>query len=192
INPLRVLASSVRKMLEPDLPNRARSRFLVVRGGRYCLDRAALWLDIDAFEQAAKQGRHLWLAGERIQAAQALEEALLLYRGDLLADTDLLEWFDLERHRYRTLAIAMHQQLAEHYVESGSFEDARSHWLAILALDATDEQAHCGLMRLCARFGQWQRLREQYELMRKAFRNELGCEPSEAANQLFKNLAVPT
>ncbi|MBU6427835.1 MAG: tetratricopeptide repeat protein [Cyanobacteria bacterium REEB65] len=188
VKAVRVLISNLRKTFEPGLANRDRSRFLLLRGGRYQLERREIDLDLEAFDRATDEGQRNWRAGNKSQAAHAFEEALLLYRGDLFDDGDLLEWFDLERHHYRNRVVEIRHKLADFYLSAGQFEEGRTHLLAILALDPTDEQAHCGLMRLYAQFGQWQRLHQQYDLMCKAFQTHLDRQPTQDALGLFAQL----
>ncbi|MBU6428362.1 MAG: bacterial transcriptional activator domain-containing protein, partial [Cyanobacteria bacterium REEB65] len=155
---------------------------------RYCLKRSAFWLDFAEFDEASARGRHHWANGETEHGAAAYEEALGLYRGDFFGDADLLEWFSLDRHHYRGAALALRHQLAEHYALQGHYEEARSHWVAILGLDGVDERAHCGLLRLYGQFGQWGHLQEQFVLMRQACRQQLDSEPPDSARVLYERL----
>jgi DNA-binding SARP family transcriptional activator/ATP/maltotriose-dependent transcriptional regulator MalT len=185
---LDVAASSLRKILEPAIGRREKSRYLIVKDKRYALAREGLDLDLDAFEAAWREGQDAERGGRPDAAASAYERAIGLYRADLFSEPLLLEWFDVERHRLRVRAQAMLEHLADHAYAAGHFEPARAHWERLLALDPTHEPAHRGLMRLFARLGQPGLARAQYDLLARTLERELGESPSRDTEALLTGL----
>ena len=125
---------------------------------------APVSLDVDRFE-ACLRGH-----------PPRLEDALLLYRGDL-AEWLGLECFASDRERLSdayedTLAL-----VAQERFEAGSAEGARETALALLARDPLREEAHATLLRVFGRAGSRTHVVRQYRRLVELLDRELGVEP---------------
>lgn len=178
------LASALRKLLEPDLARRQASRYLSIKDKHYRFVGEGLWVDHHEFERLSREGQSLLAQGQREAGLQAFEEAVALYRGDLLSEPLLLEWFDLERTRCRTRVCELLSQLAHATFEAGHHEAARAHAERLLALDPTSEEGHRCLMALYAHFGQRGLVQQQYALCERVLAEQLNAKPSEATRAL--------
>jgi DNA-binding SARP family transcriptional activator len=100
---VRHFMHGLRSRLEPDRVKGVESSFVVTVQGGYALNRRRVLIDVDEFERVARDG--LAAAGTNAtNAVIALERALELYGGDLVADETYAEWAYAERDRLRTLA----------------------------------------------------------------------------------------
>src|SRR5215212_3964923 len=77
LNNLRYALHVARRTLEPSAPAGAASGYLHLRGESLVLSPTALWVDVEAFEEAAATARHA-------QEPAALRAAIDLYAGELL------------------------------------------------------------------------------------------------------------
>lgn len=168
------LLSSLRKILEPELGRRQKSRYLTVQEKRIRLERDGLAID--------------WVEFEAAYRARDFARAMALYRGELLAEPLMRDWFELERHRASAMAVEMLTELAEAAIAGEHFDQARACWERLLTLDPTHEEAHRQLMRLYARFGQPQLVARQYQALEKVLRQELDEAPSPETRALLAAL----
>src|SRR5262245_42797153 len=131
------------------------------------------------------------LAGDR--AADALEQAVLLYQGELLAgirvkEPPFDEWLLSERERLRVLALHALARLLAHHENAGRTEPAIMTAMRILALDAANETVHRELMRLFDRQGRRAEALRQYRLCLDALQRDLGVEPQLETRQLYQSI----
>ncbi len=114
-------------------------------------------------------------------AIAALERAVALYRGDLLAgwDFDGLfdEWLQAQRVSLREAVLDALYRLANYYTAQRRLPQAIAATRRLLVLDPWREQAHRQLMWLLARDGQHNAALAQYETCRHLLQTELGVAP---------------
>ena len=147
---------------------------------------APYWFDVEALERQSAFG----LAGSLPCAethCQALEEALDLYRGDLLEDC-YDDWCLAERERLRLLLLRVLKRLQRHYRLCGAFEAAISCGHRLLALDPLQEDVHRELMRCYMEAGQRPLALERFQHCRETLRRELHIEPMLETWQLYRRI----
>jgi len=114
-NNLRQTIHVARKTLHPD-PEIA-SRYLSVRGEQLLMcPEGALWVDVDAFEEAADTAR-------RSKDPAAFRVAIELYSGELLPEDRYEEWAENRRQELRRTFLLLLVELAGLYEERGTDED---------------------------------------------------------------------
>jgi predicted ATPase/DNA-binding SARP family transcriptional activator/DNA-binding CsgD family transcriptional regulator len=173
-NSLRATLHTACKVLDPAMG----SHYLASEGESLVLcPEGDLWVDVDAFEQAAATARG---ANEPTTYRAALD----LYEGDLLPEDRYEEWTEGRREELRQLYLGLLVGLA------GLHEERDEHDLAIEALrkatakESTFEEAQVALMRLHAISGRPERALVQYERLRDALSRGLGTQPAEATRRL--------
>ncbi len=181
-NNLRQTLSNLRKLLEP---------YLTINRETVQFNTAILQtLDAVQFEIHLSNGRGLPTA-ERIAA---LQQAIALYQGDLLAGfyvrdaPDFEEWVLAQRVRFRELALRALHTLIEHHLSRGEYGRAIDYATRLLALDAWREEAHRQLMLALARSGQRTAALTQYETCRRLLNQELGVAPSSKTIALYERI----
>ncbi|MEZ4571344.1 MAG: BTAD domain-containing putative transcriptional regulator [Thermomicrobiales bacterium] len=168
-----------RRTLGALLPDEKPNRILRLQRGILSLDPAApLWIDVDVFEERA---RDLQTADDPGRFYETLD----LYRGDLLPD-DLYEDWAAERR------IALHEQylslldrLARLHVARREATPAIDALRRIVAIEPDRERAHRQLMELYALTGRRQQALRQYERVREILERELDLEPEPETDDLY-------
>ena len=159
----------------------ADGEWLVSEGDTLMLNDSSIDVDLVRFERLAADGE-----------PRALEQAVELYRGELLAGFGLHEhafeeWLRTERERLRQLALKTLGKLLAHYTATQAFEHAIQAGNRLLALDPANEPAHRALMSLYARQGRRSEALRQYRLCSEALMRELGVRPDAATEALHRD-----
>jgi len=175
----------------------AGSPFLKVTRQTVQFDRASdHWMDTAAIAErldACKQHDHrrLDLCEPCIER---LQQALDLYRGDLLAGFSLgdclafEEWLLLQRERYHRLAVSAVRSLVTCHERRGEHRQALRYARRYMALEPWREQAHRQAMRALAAIGQRNEALVQYQACRRILKTELGVEPEEETARLYRRV----
>ena len=142
-NSLRRTLHAARGMLDPI----DGSSYLVGEGGSLvlCLG-GELWVDVDAFEQAAAAAR-------RSREPAAYRAALDLYAGELSPADRYEGWAEDRREQLRRLRLGLLLELAGLYEGHGDFASAVEALQKVISDEPTSEEAHAHLMRLYALTG---------------------------------------
>ncbi|HEY3148194.1 MAG TPA: BTAD domain-containing putative transcriptional regulator, partial [Dongiaceae bacterium] len=159
----------------------ADGEWLVSEGDTLMLDDSGIDVDLVRFERLAADGE-----------PRALEQAVELYRGELLAGFGLHEqafeeWLRTERERLRQLVLKTLTKLLTHYTATQALDRAIQTGTRLLALDPANEPAHRALMSLYARQGRRSEALRQYRLCSEALMRELGVRPDAATEALHRD-----
>jgi DNA-binding SARP family transcriptional activator len=128
------------------------------------------------------------------QTIRHLEDAVRLYRGDLMegfsiADSAAFEeWALLNRERLRRLVTEALHRLADCHEQRGDCEHALRHAWRQVELDPWRERAHRQVMRLLAVSGQRSAALAQYDTCRRLLAEELGVEPAAETARLYEQI----
>jgi predicted ATPase/DNA-binding SARP family transcriptional activator len=159
------------------------SRCLTLRGEQLVLcPERDLWVDVEAFEQAAEAARFS-------QDPVAYRSAIDLYAGELLPEDRYEEWTEEHRRRLREIYLSLLLGLAHLREEREDHDGAAEALREILAEDPIREEAHVGLMRLHALRGHKGEALRQYERLEEILFQELGTQPSVASQVLREEIA---
>lgn len=155
---------------------------LTTAGDDIILNPDDLTLDVARFEELAAS-----------TAPEELEQAVTLYKGDLLDGFSLREqafeeWLRAERERLRTLAIGALEKLTAHYREVGEVARCAQAAARLLCLDPLREDVHRTLMRAYAAQDRLSLALKQYEVCREALQRELGVRPEPETQLLFDEI----
>jgi len=175
-NSLRQALAVLRKALAPADPSPLYSD----RRAALC-DADAIWLDVAEFERlvAAETG-------------ESLASAAALYRGEFLAglhfrEPSIDEWVSHERRRLQAMASRALAALLDCQRRNGDEVRAIGTAQRLLALDPLAEATHCALMELHLEQGQPGLAIRQYGLCREILAEELGVEPGDATEELYRS-----
>ncbi len=168
--------SELRRALEPELPDRRfPSRYLEVTDRLISLRLPPdSWLDVEAFEQAAR--------------ARDWEQALALYAGDFLPEYRYAEWAIAWRERLAENFHAILFALAEARLASGNWAEALDFARRLIALDPWHEEGVMAAMRACQGLNDLSGARRYYKRLEKTLWEELGVEPQEKLQSLYRSL----
>jgi len=149
-------------------------------------------LDVAEFQTRLERLSPRWQDAD----AQALEEALALYQGDLLDGflvRDALsfeEWALWQRERLRQMALQGLYKLAMHQTERGNYDSALKATSRLLELEPWQEEGHRQMMLLLALTGQRSAALAQYETCRRILAKELHTDPLPETNALLERIKV--
>ena len=171
--------SALRRILEPDLPDKFPSRYLTVEEGQVALILPpGSWADLDAFEAHCRRGE--W------------EEALALYGGDLLRDYAYADWALAPRERlvlfYQRALLAA----AEAYLEEGQFAQALDACRRLLVVEPWHEQAVLVGMRACVAQNDLAGARRLYLKLEKTLLHDLDTSPQAELLSFYQSLTPPS
>jgi TolB-like protein/Tfp pilus assembly protein PilF len=163
------------------LPLAARSSIVADRSA-VRLEPGAVTSDAAEFERLAGNG-----------STTALEQAIALYRGDLLdgiaiRDPAFEDWLLVERQRLRQLLEDALTRLLSQSMAEGATERAIAAARRLLALDPLREEACRALMQIHAERGQTAQALKLYETLRDRLHSELGVKPHAATAALYDSL----
>ncbi|HVG07029.1 MAG TPA: BTAD domain-containing putative transcriptional regulator [Thermoanaerobaculia bacterium] len=144
-------------------------------------------VDAEDFEAALRRGMEE-------DAPHLLAQAVRLYHGDFLngcpvrAGAELEDWIAEQRERLREGAVQALRTLIAHHRGRGDYRLAIQHAQRLLALDPLAEEAHRQLIGLYSLSGRRGRALSQYEDLRNLLERELGIEPEEETNALYRSI----
>ncbi len=183
INNLRQALHVARRALEPAPAGASRHLRLLDDWLELCPE-GQLWVDAEAFEEAAARARR------SAREPAAYRAAVDLYAGDLLPRDRYERWAEDRREGLRLLYLTLLVELAGLYEERENFEPAIGALGRVVEIEPTHEEAYVGLMRLYAASGRRREAVLQYERLRKALSEELGVEPGEAVRRLHEEVLL--
>jgi predicted ATPase/DNA-binding SARP family transcriptional activator len=179
-NNLRQALHAARRALDPA----AGSRYLASQDESLVLcPQGDLWVDVDAFEQAARTAR-------RSRDPAAYEAAIDLYPGDLLPGDRYEEWAEEHRRRLREVYFSLLLGLARLHEDRADYDSAAEVLRRSVGEEPTREEAHVGLMRLYALMGSKGEAFAQYKRLEEILLTELGIEPAASSRALKEEIAA--
>jgi LuxR family maltose regulon positive regulatory protein len=185
---LRVTLHHLRRLLEPHLGGRSRSRYIQAEGGLIWFSRQLeVQVDLDQFRHALTSAEESEASGDMTAAAAAYELACKTYRGELSADDPYSTALEDVRNTLQSRYSGALDWLGQYY-----WHDLQDPAKAILvykqrlSLDGTHEPAHQALMRLYLENGQVASARQQYASCREALQSQLGVAPGRATESLLQ------
>jgi len=170
---LHQATSTLRRILEPDLPGKFPSRYLQVEEGEVRLRLpSGTWIDVLVFEKLVEQGEY--------------EKALVLYQGELLPGDRYAEWAVWERERLAqrylwTLLAAGEEALAE-----GQPQRALALARQALAQEPWQEQAVRIGMDACILLRDRTTALRLYRTLTQQLVADLGIEPGQELQDLYQ------
>jgi LuxR family transcriptional regulator, maltose regulon positive regulatory protein len=185
---LRVTLHHLRRLLEPHLGGRSKSRYIQAEGGLVWFSRQPeLQIDRDQFTGELSLADEAVAVGNQKEAAAHYEAACKLYRGDLSADDPYSAALEDQRNDLRERYAAALDWLGAYF-----WHDAQDHARAILmfkqrlTMDEAHEPAHQALIRIYLEDGQVAPARQQYAACREALQVQLGVAPARATESLLQ------
>ncbi len=183
---LNTTVYNLRRSLEPSIRRGADSHYIRYEGDCYYLDDGpGHWLDVAAFETLMGQARR---ESNPRRAMALYREALVLYRGDFLADLlgHDLRWCWVERERLRELYLMALEELGSLCEQEQQDQEAISLYLRVMAMDPCRETVGRRLMRLAIRQGDRATAVAHYRRLADALWQELKVPPDRETQRLYR------
>ncbi|MFI6180068.1 BTAD domain-containing putative transcriptional regulator [Nonomuraea sp. NPDC051191] len=174
---LQVYVSNLRRRLEPDRRPGTTPAVLVSAADGYGLMTAGLALDTADFGTLVSAGSGHLAGGRHEQAADALTEALDLWRGDPYADVRALEWAQPEIARLEQVRLDAVEGLAAALLELGRHTDVVARLDPFVREHALRERAWELLVLAHYRAGRQAAALACLRRVRQVLAGELGIDP---------------
>ena len=137
--------------------------------------------DIERFEESARRALAL---GD----ASALQQALELYRGDLLHGEVVGDWVEEHSSRLQRLHLQLTLALAAALEQNGHAANAAELYQQLIARDDLQEEPHRRLLAYWARTGERPRALKHYERLVATLRATLDAEPERETVELYRRI----
>ena len=145
------------------------------------LDRARIWIDVEAFEAAGAAAR---AAGELTPYRTAIE----LYGGELLPEDRYEQWTAARRESLRETYLALLVEQSALLVAAGEEQEAVEVLMRAVAEDPLHEGAQRALMRLFTESGRRQQALAQFQQLRSALGEQLAASPDPETVALYREI----
>ena len=167
--------SALRRVLEPDLPDRFPSRYLTVEAGQVALHLpTGSWVDFMIFEEHVKN--------------RDWEAALALYQGDLFPGDLYADWAAAWREWLKQHAIRAALVVAREALAMGNPDEALSACHRALALEPWQEEAVLLGMQACVAQSDRAGALRLYLALERSLRKDLGIAPQEKVQRYYRSL----
>jgi DNA-binding SARP family transcriptional activator len=144
-------------------------------------------LDVAQFEQHMAEAKRSAQRGDTTAAQAHLDEAIKLYRGDLLPGC-YDDWIGPERARLREDFLAALAQLSDGLEQARNYGAAIRQANRLLLCDPLQEECYRRLMRLHALNGDRAAALHLYHTCAATLQRELGVEPSAPTREVYAHL----
>lgn len=189
LNGLQVLVHDLRRMLEPDLANGSRSRFIVRQSDSYLLaPDAPIEIDMQSFLRSAAAAHVKAAAGDVERAERHARAALQAYAGDLFESDTEAAWFAAQRRQLRDTRIDVMLLLAKLLVCAGDRRAALEQCRTAATADILREDVHRLLLILLARESGRVVASQYFVEMFAAFKARSGLAPSRETADLVDRI----
>ena len=150
---------------------------------RYLLDRDAVAVDLDQFEDLLARAR----TGRGADRERLLEQALALVRGQPLAGTDYA-WAASDVRRLHATIVDLLRQLGDVRLDGGDPTGSLAAAEQAIAVDPYNEAAHRVAMRAESVLGLRQAIADRYERLCQELDTRFGLEPEHETRLLHRRL----
>jgi DNA-binding SARP family transcriptional activator len=183
----KVTLHRLRKILEPNMDQRAGSSCISLKDNLVSLDTGRCRVDINAFLAACDEVRQLKHCDAPRRLA-ACRRAVEFYGGDFLPEEPYLRWVEMKRAALKDQYIAVRMEMARIYEGQGELEAAVLQCNAVIQADPLTEHAHQQRMRLLQRQGRCSAALKTYRDLAETLAEELDTVPDPATTRIYKEI----
>ena len=184
----KVTLHRLRKALEPAADRATGSSYVHLRNQLVSLDEHLCHVDVDEFVSCCRRGRKNEEARNVKEALASYENAVAVYEGDFLVEDLYAPWAAVKREKLRQQFLEMLYRLGALYETAGTFKGAVECYTRIVYADPTSEQAYQKLMIAYAGRGMRSAALRVYEDCRKVLKEELGADPDDLTDSIYRKL----
>lgn len=147
-------------------------------------------IDVEEFDryaaQAAEAGR------DRISRIACYQKALALYRGDYLSESTMEDWVLPWANYYKRIYSSCVNDLVKLLMDDGEYASAVRVCEQAIERDPYEEAPHEMLINCLINMGQLTKAMTQYNYISNLLYRELGVQPSERLQRLYKSIHQST
>lgn len=149
-----------------------------------------VWIDVDAFENAAGEAREHLEKSAFDQAIILFKKAIGYYRADFLIDDLYEDWAIGERERLRDRYLMVLTELAESYARTGRYRHAIDVGHKVLSIDPCRESTFVQIMFYYYHLGERTKALEVFERCEETLSQEMAVTPDAYTRQLADKIRV--
>ncbi len=116
------------------------------------------------------------------------ERAIGIYRGDFLASEDIYQWALSAKERLRNKFIKILKIAGKCLEDSGQYEKSAEYYEKALGIDNLDEELYRRLMSCYQKLGNKAKAVSVYNICRDVLLANLGIEPSEKTDEIYRTI----
>jgi DNA-binding SARP family transcriptional activator len=184
----KVTLHRLRKILEPNMDQRAGSSCISLKDNLISLDTGRCRVDVNAFLAACDEVRQLKRDDDDARRLAACRRAVDIYGGDFLPEEPYLRWVEMKRAALKDHYITVRMEMAGLYEGQGELEAAVLQCNAVIQADPLTEHAHQQLMRLLQRQGRCSAALKTYRDLAETLAEELDTVPDPATTRIYKEI----
>ena len=188
ITSIQTHVSRLRQVLEPDRRPGEPARLLVTGHGGYRLAVGPQALDAYRFERLAADGTAAMARSDPTAAVAAYDEALALWRGEVLADLSACPFVAPLAARLGELRAAVEQDRLQARLDLGEHASVVPEVEWLIDRHPLREGLYAQLMTALYRSGRQSDALSTYRRLRMLLQGELGIDPSPAVQQLHRRI----
>ena len=177
VNVVHRYVGMLRRLLEPELPNRSSGRWLLRHGSGYRLAVDDGSLDLMAARKQGAQAHVLAGQGDSVAAAAAYVQALDLWQGRCCAGLESVARVSSSFAAVDREAAVMTCDAADMALRSGQVRMVLPALWRAVGRDPLDEALHARLLLCLAENGQQAEALTTYDVFRRRLADELGMDP---------------
>jgi DNA-binding SARP family transcriptional activator len=148
---------------------------------------ANIWLDVNVFEQAFALAREITGQSLNHEVARTLDQAVQLYRGDLLEGW-YQDWCLCNRERLQNEYLMLLDKLMSWCEIQGEYESGLTYGQQVMRYERARESTHRQMMRLYYLAGDRTGALRQYERCVTALNEELGVKPARSTMLMYEQM----
>lgn len=167
-----------------------RARLILSEHGRYFLDAANVYVDVEEFRRLDREGRRLLRQGQIMPGIAALEAAVRAYRDDLFVDDLYADWSLPHRVRLREDLLSIFQVLVRSYRQIGDKNAAVEALRSAVRWEPFREDLWQELIRALLDLGRVDEARRHYRECLRVLSEEADIEPLPQTRSLAAHMGL--
>jgi DNA-binding SARP family transcriptional activator len=185
VNVVHTYVAGLRRALEPSRASRSQGDLLRSAGDGYRLRLDPSWVDLDVFDTRTAAAARLRAAGDLAGAAEELDAALALWRGDPLGGLPGL-FAEVERSRLVERRLTVIEERADLRLALGRGADVVAELTRLVDEYPLRERLYGMTMRALCQTGRQAEALATYRTARQVLIDELGVEPGPELQRLHQ------
>jgi len=162
--------------------------FLIANEGEVGFNCASsFWLDVAVFEECLSSLFKHPVDQVNPDEMERAEKVIQLYQGELLEGA-YEDWAIRAREQMRLLYLHGLMHLMQYYKHQRNYERALNFGMKVLQIDPLREEIHREVMRIHLAKGERVTAIQQYQVCQRYLAEELGIQPMEETQQLFRQI----
>ena len=184
----KVTLHRLRRILEPDVDQRAGSSCISLKDNLVSLDMKRCRVDVNDFLAACDEIRQLKRDDDDNRILSACQRAAEIYRGDFIPEEPYLSWAEIKRAALKEQYLAVLMEMVGLLERKGDLDQAARQCGVVIQVDPLAEQAHQQLMRLLQRQGRRSAALKVYRDLVGTLAAELDTTPDPATIRIYQGI----